>query len=359
MFTTLHIMILCIFSGSENNPCTGSKEGWFHCECSHTCIPPNEGDDPENPLWAVCNGKNDCCGTIHGVLSQGPKECADNNKANYTALDELQENGEPCVTECPEGEIQCLHDNDNPLPLKCIPADKRCNGVNDCGTAGKNDEMQENGEDCATVCTHLVELQCSDVLPLECVSRGEYCLGTVNCSNDKQLLCPVEGIKDYCNAEEEHACVDKNNRFENLCIAKEQKCDDTPDCPSGSDENDCSSLWWLWLLIVILILLLLILLLLFCLYKQGKIGRYNVKDKLTASENGSQLESEPLNGEKSQEKSQEKVSPGSINGGSIPNPISLHSPSGKGSELVSNFVKRSKNSFFSEGRSHKIYNRTT
>ena len=112
-------------------------------------------------------------------------------------------------------------------------------------------------------------------------------------------------------------------------------------------------------MIVILILLLLILLLLFCLYKQGKIGRYNVKDKLTASENGSQLESEPLNGEKSQEKSQEKVSPGSINGGSIPNPISLHSPSGKGSELVSNFVKRSKNSFFSEGRSHKIYNRTT
>ena len=84
------IMILCIlcifFSGSENNPCTGSKEGWFHCECSHTCIPPNEGDDPEHPLWAVCNGINDCCGTIHGVLSQGPKECVDNNKgANYTA----------------------------------------------------------------------------------------------------------------------------------------------------------------------------------------------------------------------------------------------------------------------------------
>ena len=108
-------MILCIFfSGSENNPCTGSKEGWFHCECSHTCIPPNEGDDPENPLWAVCNGKNDCCGTLHGVLSQGPKECVDHNKANYTALDE-----EDCPLVCAAGDIQCVqyigsYENDNP-----------------------------------------------------------------------------------------------------------------------------------------------------------------------------------------------------------------------------------------------------
>ena len=64
----------------------------------------------------------------------------------------MQENGEACVTKCAEGEIQCLHENDFPLPLKCIPegevAKKRCNGVNDCGTVGANDEMQENGEEC-------------------------------------------------------------------------------------------------------------------------------------------------------------------------------------------------------------------
>ena len=81
-------------------------------------------------------------------------------------------------------------------------------------------------------------------------------------------------------------------------------------------------------------------LLLFCLYKQGKIGRYNVKDPLTISENGSKEpdQAEPLN-ESNGEKSPEKFSPGSMNGGSIPNPISLHSPSGKGSPLVSNFIQ--------------------
>jgi len=57
-------------------------------------------------LWAVCNGKNDCCGTIHGVLSHGPKECKDSAKTNYTALDE-----ENCPIECAVGEIQCLHEN--------------------------------------------------------------------------------------------------------------------------------------------------------------------------------------------------------------------------------------------------------
>ena len=70
--------------GQENVPC---PEGWFLCECSQTCIPPNQGDDPQNPSWGVCNGKNDCCGTIHGVLSH-TLVCADHKKANYTALDE-------------------------------------------------------------------------------------------------------------------------------------------------------------------------------------------------------------------------------------------------------------------------------
>ena len=95
-------------------------------------------------MWAVCNGINDCCGTIHGVLSHGPKDCKDSAKTNYTALDE-----ENCPVECAAGEIQCLHENDAPLPLKCIPegevAEKRCNGVNDCGTVGANDEENCKG----------------------------------------------------------------------------------------------------------------------------------------------------------------------------------------------------------------------
>ena len=83
MFTTLSWFFV-FFSGQETSPCTGSKDGWFWCQCSQTCIPPNEGDDPENPSWAVCNGKNDCCGTIHGLLSFST-ECKDSAKTNYTA----------------------------------------------------------------------------------------------------------------------------------------------------------------------------------------------------------------------------------------------------------------------------------
>ena len=64
----------------------------------------------------------------------------------------MQENGDACITECAQGEIQCLHKNNFELPLICIPkeevAEKRCNGVNDCDTVGANDELQENGEAC-------------------------------------------------------------------------------------------------------------------------------------------------------------------------------------------------------------------
>ena len=181
MFTTLSWFCV-FFSGKENNPCTGDKDGWFWCKCEDTCIPPLEGDDPENPKWAVCNGKNDCCGTIHGVLSF-KDSCADSAKTNYTALDEYQENGDDCITECAQGEIQCFHENDAPLPLKCIPegevAEKRCNGFNDCGTVGANDEIQETGEECNMVC-QAGQLQCfhggnRNPLPLECISIHQRC----------------------------------------------------------------------------------------------------------------------------------------------------------------------------------------
>jgi hypothetical protein len=126
-------------------------------------------------------------------------ECKDSAKTNYTALDEMQENGEPCITECAQGEIQCLHENENPLPLKCIleteVAEKRCNGVNDCGTVGANDEMQENGEACITECAQ-GEIQClhenENPLPLKCIPKEEVVEKRCNGVND----CGTVGAND-------------------------------------------------------------------------------------------------------------------------------------------------------------------
>ena len=73
--------------GGENP--ISCPEGWYKCECTCTCIPPNEGDDPKNPTSAVCNGKNDCCSTYHGIFSDNP-HCADYNKPNYTAKGTLE-----------------------------------------------------------------------------------------------------------------------------------------------------------------------------------------------------------------------------------------------------------------------------
>ena len=75
--------------------------------------------------------------------------------------------------------------------MKCIPeeevAEKRCNGVNDCGTFGANDEMQENGEECDTFCQG-DQLQCfhgenRNPLPLECISINQRCNGVNDCSD--------------------------------------------------------------------------------------------------------------------------------------------------------------------------------
>ena len=37
-----------------------------------------------------------------------------------------------CTLVCDEGEIQCVHENDKILPLKCISQDDYCMGTDSC-----------------------------------------------------------------------------------------------------------------------------------------------------------------------------------------------------------------------------------
>ena len=81
-------------------------EGKVIDTCTHDCVP-------------KCDGKNDTCVTFHGVYALANSEWS--YCAKYSDADEQN-----CPISCPnEGEIQCFNADNNPLPLKCLPADKK------------------------------------------------------------------------------------------------------------------------------------------------------------------------------------------------------------------------------------------
>ena len=95
--------------------------------CTHDCVP-------------KCDGKNDTCVTFHGIYALANSEWS--YCAKYSDADEQN-----CPTSClNEGEIQCFNADNNPLPLKCVPAEKICDGNRDCKTFG------EDEENCPTEC---------------------------------------------------------------------------------------------------------------------------------------------------------------------------------------------------------------
>jgi len=103
----------CCYPPSEDpeDPCP--EEGKVFDTCAQNCVP-------------KCDGKNDTCVTYHGVYALANSEWS--YCAKYSNADEQN-----CPTSCPnEGEIQCFNADNNPLPLKCEPADKRCDGIEDC-----------------------------------------------------------------------------------------------------------------------------------------------------------------------------------------------------------------------------------
>jgi len=110
----------CCHSWPEDDEIS-CPEGKVIDTCTLDCVP-------------KCDGKNDTCVAFHGVYALANSEWS--YCAKYSDADEQN-----CQTSCPnEGEIQCFNADNNPLPLKCIPADKRCDGIRDCETFGEDEQ---------------------------------------------------------------------------------------------------------------------------------------------------------------------------------------------------------------------------
>uniref|UniRef100_A0A3B3B8T9 Uncharacterized protein n=1 Tax=Oryzias melastigma TaxID=30732 RepID=A0A3B3B8T9_ORYME len=112
---------------------------------------------------------------------------------------------------------------------RCISTELLCNAVDDCGDGSDEDSCQN--------CTSGV-FSCgpSDA----CLPKDKVCDGRADCTSkrDESLeLCgsdqPVAQTAPTC-APSEFRCGDGE------CIRHVWRCDNTPDCSDGSDEEDCS-----------------------------------------------------------------------------------------------------------------------
>ena len=92
---------------------------------------------------------------------------------------------------------------------------------------------------CQTTCVGKNQFQCihenNQTLPLECIKKIEQCDGIRNCKKgEDEINCPKECPKG------QFTCTQFNNRLLPLeCIKKVKKCDGYRDCKNGSDEKDC------------------------------------------------------------------------------------------------------------------------
>ena len=92
---------------------------------------------------------------------------------------------------------------------------------------------------CQTTCVGKNQFQCihenNQTLPLECIQEIEQCDGIRNCKKgEDEINCPKECPKG------QFTCTQFNNRLLPLeCIKTVKKCDGYRDCKNGSDEKDC------------------------------------------------------------------------------------------------------------------------
>ncbi|KAI6065095.1 Low-density lipoprotein receptor-related protein 2 isoform X2 [Aix galericulata] len=149
----------------------------FSCRTNYRCI----------PLWAVCNGNDDC-------------------------RDNSDEQGCEEMTCSPSGDFRC--DNH-----RCIPLRWRCDGDNDCGD--QSDERNCSPRECTES-----EYRCDN---LHCIPSRWVCDHDDDCEdNSDERDCELRTCHPgYFQCNSGH------------CVAERFRCDGNADCLDFSDETTC------------------------------------------------------------------------------------------------------------------------
>ncbi|XP_078802723.1 low-density lipoprotein receptor isoform X1 [Oryzias latipes] len=127
------------------------------------------------------------------------------------------------------GEEWCKKDEFTCRSSRCISTKLLCNGVDDCGDGSDEDSCQN--------CTSgLFSCGPSDA----CLLKDKVCDGRADCTNKRDESWELCG-SDQPAAQTAPTCPPSEFQCGNgECIRHVWRCDNTPDCSDGSDEEDCN-----------------------------------------------------------------------------------------------------------------------
>ncbi|GFQ87122.1 sortilin-related receptor [Trichonephila clavata] len=181
---------------------TGPCSGLLNGNCTHFCVPYPDGTHvclcPEWSNKTKLSNGSEICSCANGSIMLPNGTCVDNGT-----------------------EIVCKNDEFKCSNHKCIPKNKMCDGVNDCG------DYSDEGRQCDSTCD----------------------TGKFRCKNDNCIHATfVCDFDDDCgDMSDEQNCNYPNctaNQFrckDGRCIRSEYVCDFDDDCHDGSDEANCTS----------------------------------------------------------------------------------------------------------------------